>query len=177
MLDRFVSEMQLNFGAARPKGPRIAKLPRMPSHREHRHLPYSREQMFDLVADVEKYPEFIDWFVAIRVLRRDGNALDVEQVVRFKGLRARFVTHALLERPGRIAIATQDPPFKNFEQQWTFSPAGAHATALDYRSSLELRSPLLQHTLQMLLDEPEIARKTVDAFQRRAQQIYASPHS
>jgi len=145
----------------------------MPSHRERRELPYSQEQVFDLVADIVKYPEFIDWFVAVRILRRAGNVLDVEQIVRFKGIRSRFVTRAVLDRPMTIAIASTDPPFKRFEQRWSFAPAGRERTIVDYDSTLELRSPLLEHAMRAFFDEPEIARITVDRFERRAHQLYA----
>lgn len=146
----------------------------MPSHREQRELPYTQEQVFDLVADVEKYPEFLAWFVAVRVLHRTGNRADVEQIVRFKALDARFTTHAVFERPKRIVIDCRDPPFKSFEQRWTFTAKGADRTALEYESTLELRSSLLRHVMAALFDEPQIARTTVDAFERRARQLYGS---
>ncbi len=149
----------------------------MPSHRERRLLPYSARRLFDLVADVEKYPEFIEWFAAVRIRRREGNVLDVDQVVRFKGFRARFATRAVLDAPRRIAITCQEPPFKRFDQLWTFSPAPKGGTIVEYASTLELRSSLLQHAMQALFDERQVAEETVDAIARRAQQIYgAAPH-
>lgn len=147
----------------------------MSSHSEQRQLPYTSMRLFDLVADVEKYPEFIDWFVVVRVRRRLGDVLEVDQVVRFKGMRARFTTHAVLDRPREIAIASSDPPFRRFDQRWTFRPFGAAATDVTYESSLELRSPLLQHAMQALFDERQVATATVDAFARRARQIYGAP--
>lgn len=144
----------------------------MPSHRERRELPYTPEQVFDLVADIEKYPEFLAWFVAVRVLHRTDNRADVEQIVRFEGLEARFVTHAVFDRPKSIVIDCRDPPFRRFEQRWTFAAKGADATALEYESTLELRSPLLQHVMAALFDEPQISRTMVDAFERRARQLY-----
>jgi len=149
----------------------------MPSHRERRQLPYSARQLFDLVADVEKYPEFIEWFVAVRILRREGNVLEVEQIVRFKGLRARFTTRAVLDAPRRIEIASREPPFKRFDQLWTFSPAPKGGTIVEYASTLELRSSLLQHAMQALFDERQVAVATIDALARRARQIYGTtPH-
>ncbi|MGO8865569.1 MAG: type II toxin-antitoxin system RatA family toxin [Alphaproteobacteria bacterium] len=144
----------------------------MPSHRERRQLPYCARRLFDLVADVEKYPEFIEWFVAVRIRRREGNVLEVDQVVRFKGLRARFVTRAVLDPPRRIEIACQEPPFKRFDQLWTFLPAPKGGTIVEYASTLELSSSLLQHAMQALFDERQVAVATVDALARRAQQIY-----
>ena len=149
----------------------------MPSHRERRRLPYSARRLFDLVADVERYPEFIEWFVAVRILRREGNVLEVDQVVRFKGLRARFATRAVLDAPRRIEISSREPPFKRFDQLWTFSSAPKGGTIVEYESTLELRSSLLQHAMQALFDERQVAEETVDAIARRAQQIYGTaPH-
>ena len=147
----------------------------MPSHHERRTLPYAPQQLFDLVADVEKYPEFIDWFVAVRIRRREGNQLDVDQVVRFKGLRQRFTTHATLDAPRRIDIICRKPPFQRFDQHWTFLPAAKSGTIVDYQSTLELRSSVLQLAMQALFDEAQAAKMTVDAFARRAQQIYGEP--
>lgn len=138
-------------------------------------LPYTPRELFDLVADVEKYPEFIDWFVAVQIRHREGNRLDVDQVVRFKGLRQRFTTHATLDAPRRLDIVCHDPPFQRFDQHWAFRPAATAGTIIDYESTLELRSSLLQHAMQALFDEAEVAKATVDAFARRAQQIYGKP--
>lgn len=147
----------------------------MPSHHERRPLPYTPQQLFDLVADVEKYPEFLDWFVAAQIRHREGNLLEVDQVVRFKGLRARFTTYATLDAPRQIDIRCHDPPFRKFDQRWTFLPAASTGTIVDYESTLELRSSLLQHAMQALFDEDDMAKTTVDAFARRAQQIYGKP--
>lgn len=144
----------------------------MPSHRERRQLPYSPEQIFDLVADIEKYPEFIDWFVAVRIRRHDGSRLEVDQLVRFKGLHTHFTTQAVLDRPRQIDITTHDPPFKRFDQRWTFASARKSRTIVEYETTLELESAIMQHAMLLLFDERQVARDIVDAFARRAEQIY-----
>lgn len=146
----------------------------MPTHRERRHLPYTARRLFELVADVEKYPEFIEWFVAVRILRREGNILSVDQVVRFKGLRTRFTTRAVLDAPRRIEITSEEPPFRHFDHLWTFSLAPQSGTLVEYASALELHSSLLQHAMQALFDERQVAAATVDAFAQRAQEIYGA---
>lgn len=147
----------------------------MPSHTESRHLPYPAQQLFELVADVEKYPEFLEWFVAARISRRDGNLLEVDQVVRFNRLRERFTTQAQLDAPRRIHITSKDPSFKRFDQLWTFSPMPDGGTIVVYVSTLELSSSVLEHVMQALLDEGRIAKATIDAFAHRARQIYGAP--
>jgi coenzyme Q-binding protein COQ10 len=147
----------------------------MPSYGQRRHLCYAARQLFDLVADVEKYPEFLEWFVATRILRRNGNVLDVEQTMRFAGFRTRLVTRAVLDEPRAIAITTRDPRFKGFDQRWSFTPAPDGGTTVDYQSTVELRSRLLQHLVGAVFDERKIAEATVNAFERRARQICGPP--
>jgi len=151
---------------------RATSIDLMSYHHVRRELPYSADQLFDLVGDVEKYPEFIEWFVAVRILHRSSNVLDVEQIVRFKGLHAQFVTRATLERPTRIAIVSHDRPFETFEQIWQFRSAGPQRTTVEYETKVELHSPILEHAMEALFNEAKIARKTVDAFEHRARQVY-----
>ncbi len=146
-------------------------------HIERRHLAYTTEQLFDLVADVERYPDFVPWFVAVRVRHRSGNVLDVDQVVRFAGFTSEIATRAVLDPPRRIAIATSDPPFRRFDQGWTFTPAESGGTTVQYEISVELRSALLQRVIRAFLVERQLVTVTVNAFTRRARQIYGPPHA
>ncbi len=107
-----------------------------------------------------------------RIRQRDGNRLEVDQIVRFKGMHARFTTYAVFDPPRRIDVVSHDTLFKNFDQKWEFLPVDDHGTMVEYESTMEMRSSLLQHAMQALFDEPQIARKTLDAFVRRAQQVY-----
>lgn len=147
----------------------------MPSYSQRRHLRYAARQLFDLVADIEKYPEFLEWFVATRILHRDGNVLEVAQIMRFAGVRTQIVTRAMLDPLREIAITTRDPRFKSFDQRWTFTPAPDGGTTVEYQSTIELRSSLLQRVVGALFDERQIAEITVNAFERRARQICGPP--
>ena len=140
-------------------------------HSELRRFPYTPRQLFDLVADVEKYPEFIDEFISARIRRRGGDVLEVDQVVRLAGLRVAFATRAVLDPPRRITISTTDFPFRSFDQRWTFTPE-AGGTMVQYDVGLELRFGALQGLMGMVVDERALAEATVDAFRRRARQIY-----
>ncbi|MGP0094138.1 MAG: type II toxin-antitoxin system RatA family toxin [Xanthobacteraceae bacterium] len=147
----------------------------MPSYSQRRHLRYAAQQLFDLVADIEKYPEFLEWFVAARIIHRDGNVLEVAQIMRFAGFRAQIVTWAVLDPLRQIAIGTRDPRFKSFDQRWTFTPAPDGGTTVEYQSTVELRSRVAQHLIRALFDERQIAETTVNAFERRARQICGPP--
>ena len=86
----------------------------MSRHTERCNLPYAREQLFDLVADVERYPEFLPWLVAAHVGRRDGNTVWVDMEVGTTFLRKRFASRAILERPERIDIISRDTLFERY---------------------------------------------------------------
>ena len=144
-------------------------------HTEQRHLPYTALQLFDLVADVEKYPEFIDWFVWARIRHRHGNVLEVDQVVRLAGLHAAFATRTVLEPLRQITtVSTTDFPFRNFDQRWSFTPAGESATLVQYDLTFELRFGFLRGLMHMVVDQRQMAETIVNAFRRRARQIYGN---
>ncbi|MDE2166671.1 MAG: type II toxin-antitoxin system RatA family toxin [Alphaproteobacteria bacterium] len=146
----------------------------MASYFESRRLAFTPRQLFDVVADIERYPEFLEWFVAVRIRRRDGNVLEVDQVVAFKGLRTQFATRAVFDPPRGIDVTSRDPQFKRFHQHWTFVPAGAGHTIVEYSSALEPRSRIVRHAMRLLFDQPHFARVMVDAFLRRAETLYGA---
>ena len=141
-------------------------------HTERRYLPYTPRQMFDLVADVEKYPEFVDWFVSARIRRRDGNVEYVDQVVRHAGLRVAFATRAVLDSPHHITVTSTDFPFRSFDQHWRFTSNGEAGTLVQYDVAFEMRFGFLHGLIDLLADQRWIAERTVDMFRRRAWQIY-----
>ncbi len=146
----------------------------MPTHVERRHLPYTVQQLFDLVADIEKYPEFIDEFEAARIRRREGNVLYVDQVVRFAMLRAELASIAVLDPPREIVVTATDPRFERFENRWRFSPAPEGGSIVEYSTSVDLRPGALKHIMEVLFDERRMAESTILAFKRRARQIYGA---
>src|SRR5690606_7302267 len=85
----------------------------MPGIRETRRLPYSAEQMFDLVADVARYPEFLPWVVATRIRSNDGNEMVADMLVGFKALREKFTSRVLLDRPNRLEVIYVDGPMRD----------------------------------------------------------------
>jgi coenzyme Q-binding protein COQ10 len=146
----------------------------MASYFESRRLAFTPRQLFDVVADIERYPEFLEWFVAVRIRRRDGNVLEVDQVVAFKGLRTQFATRAVLDPPRSVDVTSRDPQFKQFHQHWMFVPAGADHTLVEYSSALEPRSRIVRQAMRLLFDQPHLARITIDAFLRRAETLYGT---
>jgi len=134
-----------------------------------RDLPYDRASVYDVVADIERYPEFVPACRRARILHRDGSRLRVEQEVGLSEWRWRFRTLADLERPERIRIQTDEKPFHHFHQLWQFEDRSAGGCRLVVDVDYRLRSGLAQRLLSRLFDEA--LRKSVAAFERRVLQL------
>lgn len=156
----------------RRERPKSAPPKTLPTHAQKRRLPYRPEQLFDLVADVERYPEFLPWCVASRVNRREGNILWGELSVGFKMFRERFSSRVTLDRPGRIDVEYIDGPFKFLRNHWLFVPDGDDATIIDFFIDFEFRSRMLSAAIAPLFEEA--VRRMVGAFEKRAAVVYES---
>ena len=146
----------------------------MPTHAEKRLLPYSAEQMFDLVADVESYPDFLPWCVDARVRKRKGDRVVVcEMVIGYKVFRERFMTTDLFDRPRRIDILYTSGPFKHLKNHWAFEPDGDGRCRIDFYVDFEFRSRFLQRVMGAVFNEA--VRLMVSSFEKRARQLYGEP--
>jgi coenzyme Q-binding protein COQ10 len=139
------------------------------------HLNYTETQLFDLVADVERFPTFLPWVIAAKVIRRDDTTIWTDLTMGTSILRKRFTTVALLERPHRIDISCDDPMFECFEQRWTFRPAVNGGTNVEYQVDFRFRSRVLQALIGGSFWERTSAM--IAAFKRRAQKLYSTPPS
>ena len=142
----------------------------MPTHAENRVVPFTPEQMFDLVADVERYPEFLPWCVAARVRKREGNTLMADLVIGFKMFREGFTTKDVFDRPRRIDVSYSEGPFKYLNNHWVFEPHGDGACLIDFYVDFEFRSRLLQRMIGVLFNEA--VKIMVSAFEKRAHALY-----
>ncbi len=132
-------------------------------------LPFSCEQVFDLVADIERYPEFLQGWISARIRRREANTVYVDQVVGFGPVRLAFVSQAVFDRPRRIDITSTDPTFRRYGLSWTIAPLPA-GCRISVVAELELRSGFLQHALAHFL--PDAVDDIVAAFEARARSLY-----
>ena len=143
----------------------------MPIHAEQRLLPYRPDQLFDLVADIERYPDFLPWCLGARVTRREGNVINADLIIGFRMIRERFKSRVTLDRPAsRIDVAYLDGPFKYLNNHWIFEPAPGGQTRLDFFVDFEFRSALLSKLIGVLFNEA--VRRMVAAFEARAKQLY-----
>lgn len=147
----------------------------MPTHAEKRVLPYSPEQLFDLVADVERYPDFLPWCVGARIRAREGDAIHADLVIGFKLFRERFTSKVTLNRPDRIDVAYAEGPFRYLNNHWLFAPTPDGGCEIDFYVDFEFRSRLLQRMIGALFNEA--VRRMVAAFEARAEALYGSADS
>ena len=146
----------------------------MPTHAERQVVPYRPEQLFDLVADVGRYTEFLPWCVGARIRSRTPGELRADLTIGFGPFRESFASRVSLDRPHRVKVAYENGPFRYLNNQWVFAvvPEG---TEVDFFVDFEFRSRLLQAAIGVVFNEA--VRRMVGAFLRRAAQVYgpASP--
>ncbi len=146
----------------------------MPKHSEIRTMPYTAKQMYLLVADVEKYPEFLPWCAAARIRSQlaQGNSdvLEADLVISFKVFRERFGSRVTLW-PSSNTIDTEylDGPFKYLKSTWKFSDV-ADGCAVDFHVDFEFRNVILQKVIGVVFDQA--MHKIVRAFENRAATLY-----
>lgn len=146
----------------------------MPTHSETKRLPYTPQQMYDLVADVASYPEFLPWCAAARIRshRQDGPAevLEADLVISFKVFRERFGSRVTLwPDDERIDTEYLDGPFKYLKSNWSFAEAEG-GTNVSFYVDFEFRNAILQSVIGLVFNEA--MQRVVRAFERRAQELY-----
>ena len=143
----------------------------MPTHAEKRYLPFRPEQLFDPVADVEKYPDFLPWCVASRIRKREGDVFFADLVIGFKMIRERYTSRVSLDRPAmRIDVRYTEGPFHHLTNHWVFEAAPDGGTMIDFYVDFEFKSKLLQKVIGSLFGEA--VRLMVSSFEKRAGQLY-----
>lgn len=147
----------------------------MPKHHETRHLPYTPEQMFDLVADVPSYPQFLPWVSAIRVRSSSDTEMVADMIVGFKGLRESFTSRVVKERPGSVAVDYLDGPLKHLHNQWGFRDDGQGGVLVDFEVDFEFKNKLFEMLAGQMFDKA--LRKMIGAFEERAAVLYGTGES
>jgi coenzyme Q-binding protein COQ10 len=149
----------------------------MPSHSETRTLPYTAQQMYDLVADVARYPEFLPWTAAARIRSRkeegDHEVMLADLVVSFKVFRERFGSRVTLW-PGRNRIDTEyiEGPFRHLHSTWQFRDVDG-GSEVHFEVDFEFRNIILQKAAGLFFFEA--MQRIVRAFEARAHQLYGAP--
>ena len=149
----------------------------MTSHSESRVVPYSADLMFAIVADVERYPEFVPWTVSLRVLKREpfgeGEVLTAETVVGFRALRERYKSRVVLDPKTRTIDVTQvEGVFRELETHWRFTPEGA-GCRVDFSISFEFKSKMLTAVAGSAF--ALVVTQMTQAFEERARKLSEKP--
>ena len=142
----------------------------MPTHAEKRTLPYRADQLFDLVADIERYPEFLPWCRAARIRKREGDVILADLVIGWKMIRERFTSRVALKKPNRIDVSYHEGPFKYLNNHWIFLPLPDGSCVIDFYVDFEFHSRMLQKVIGVLFNEA--VRRMVHAFEERARALY-----
>jgi coenzyme Q-binding protein COQ10 len=142
----------------------------MPRHSETRHLPYTPEQLFDLVADVGRYDEFLPWVVAVRIRSSSEKETIADLVVGFSAFKERFTSRVVKDRPGRICVDYVEGPLKYLHNEWEFERAPDGGTNLHFSVDFAFRSRLFETLAGQMFDRA--LRRMTGAFERRAAALY-----
>jgi len=159
----------------------------MSTYTEKRFLPYAPEQLFELVAAVDRYPEFLPWCIGARIRSREilpephpRTLILADLMIGFRMIRERYTSRVELSPPHRIDVTYVEGPFRHLNNWWTFERIAANAecptggTMLVFHIEFEFRSKLLQSLIGALFDQA--VRRMVSAFEARAKQLYGACH-
>ncbi len=142
----------------------------MPKHTETRALPYSPEQMFDLVADVGRYGEFLPWVSAVRVRTNSDTQMVADLIVGFKGLRESFTSRVEKQRPEHIRVDYLEGPLKHLNNDWKFRSDGKGGCLVDFCVDFAFKNRVFEMLAGQVFDRA--LRKMINAFEERAARLY-----
>ena len=147
----------------------------MPHHHERRSLPHSAVQMYDLVDDVKRYPEFLPWVSAIRIRQDSASEMLADMVVGFKSLRETFSSRVIKTPCHSIVVDYLDGPMKHLHNQWKFEDVPGGGSIVDFTVDFSFRNRVFEalagHFFEAAL------RKMTSAFIMRADDLYGSNSS
>ncbi len=145
----------------------------MPGIHEVHALPYSQEQMFDLVADVARYPEFLPWVVATRIRSNSDTEMVADMLVGFKAIRERFTSKVMKRRPHHIDVRYIDGPLRDLDNNWYFRPMADGGCEIEFCVDFTFRNAMFEAMAGQYFDRA--FRRMVDAFEQRADALYGRP--
>lgn len=141
----------------------------MPAHSESQILPYTPEQLFALVADVARYPEFLPWCRAARVMDPQENEFLGELMISYKGFSESYTSRVTLTPHSAIDVVMVKGPFEYLTNNWRFMPVEG-GTKVDFKLDFKFRSRLLEGVLGAFFTKA--TDHMIEAFQERAEALY-----
>ncbi|MCC6925548.1 type II toxin-antitoxin system RatA family toxin [Novosphingobium sp.] len=146
----------------------------MPGVRETRRLPYSAEQMFDLVADVGRYHEFLPWVVGTRIRSNSETEMIADLLIGFNALREKFTSRVIKQRPLEIKVHYLDGPMRDLDNVWQFRSVEG-GCEVDFMVQFTFRNAMFEKLAGQYFDRA--FRKMVGAFEDRAAVLYGNSNS
>ena len=146
----------------------------MTSHAETKYLPYTAREMFDLVADISSYPEFLPWCAAARVRKEIQKGvikqIEADLVISFKVFREKFGSRVLLDA-SKFTIETEylDGPFRHMQSVWSFNNS-EQGCEVNFNVDFEFKNAMLQSIIGLVFNDA--MQRIVRAFERRAADLY-----
>ncbi len=143
----------------------------MPHHEETRALPHTPEQMYALVTDVARYPEFLPWVSAVRVRSDSETEMLADLIVGFKGLRENFTSRVVKVRPSEVHVDYLEGPLQHLRNDWGFRDDGKGGCFVDFAVDFAFRNRMFEMLAGQFFDKA--LRKMTDAFVTRAAALYS----
>lgn len=141
----------------------------MPHFADKKFMPYSQKQLFDMIADVAKYPEFLPWCMDARIYNRKENQFDADLIIGFKAFKERFTTRVTLNGPNALDVDYIKGPMRELYNHWKFIKADG-GTLVDFEVDFEFKSKLLGKMIGPLF--AEATNRMINAFEARAKELY-----
>ncbi len=145
----------------------------MTTHAETRNLPYTKSQLFKLVAEVEKYPEFLPWCLASRITKRDGDDIFyADLIIGYKMVREKFGSKVTLDEPNLVHVEYLSGPMRYLSNYWKFIEEEDGSCTIDFFVDFEFKNKILQSLIGAFFNE--VVRRMVGAFEDRAKELYGA---
>ena len=142
----------------------------MKKHHEKRFVDHSPKQMFDLVSNVKKYPDFLPWCLGSRILNNDGNVLIADLIIGFQIYREKFRSKVVLNKNKNIIeVFYEDGPFKHLSNKWEFKKFNK-GCEINFYLEFEFKNIFFQTIMEKLFSEA--VKRMVEAFEKRAENVY-----
>lgn len=144
----------------------------MPTHSEERILPYTAEQMFSLVMDIEKYPEFLPWCIGARINSKSKNDLDADVLIGYKMFREKFSSRVHFTRPKEIEVEYLKGPMRHLHNKWVFKDLKDSQCQIDFYVDFSLKTKLFESLVDQFFHKALV--RMVNAFEGRALEVYGA---
>lgn len=144
----------------------------MTTHAERRNLPYTPEQLFQIVADVKRYPDFLPWCISARITREEDQVFYADLIIGYKMIREKYGSRVKLAEPYHIHVEYLTGPMKYLSNHWKFIREDDGSCTIDFFVDFEFKNRLLQNLIGVFFNE--IVQRMVGAFEARARDLYGA---